>query len=212
MAREIAPATLAHLLDTDSALALIDVREHGEYNQAHIPGSTSVPRRQLESRMGRLVPFRGVQVVLCDDNGRRAALAAQTLERMGYTRVAVLEGGVPAWARSGRPLESGEPAVTPFGFDAARRVVEHVPPGPVGDAVVLSVDPSDAYVRGHVPGARWIGRGRLELLIGAAVPDDGFEDATLLDRSGELLQRLLIKRLTRLVHRRTNLLQRQMLE
>ncbi len=36
--------------------------------------------------MGRLVPFRGVQVVLCDDNGRRAALAAATLERMGYTR------------------------------------------------------------------------------------------------------------------------------
>ena len=59
MAREIAPATLAHLLDTDSALALIDVREHGEYNLAHIPGSTSVPRRQLETRMGRLVPFRG---------------------------------------------------------------------------------------------------------------------------------------------------------
>ena len=101
MAREIAPATLVHLLDTDSALALIDVREHGEYNLAHIPGSSSVPRRQLEARMGRLVPFRGVQVVVCDDDGRRAALAARTLERMGYRRVAVLEGGVNRWASRG---------------------------------------------------------------------------------------------------------------
>jgi rhodanese-related sulfurtransferase len=50
-------------------------------------------------------------------------------------------------------------------------VVEHVPPGPLGDTVVVSVDPSDVYQRGHVPGARWIGRGRLELRIADAVPD-----------------------------------------
>jgi len=36
---------------------------------------------------------------------------------------------------------------------------------------VVSVDPSDVYLRGHVPAARWIGRGRLELLIGHAAPD-----------------------------------------
>ena len=41
MPREIAPATLAHLLDSGSALALIDVREHGEYNAAHIAGASS---------------------------------------------------------------------------------------------------------------------------------------------------------------------------
>jgi rhodanese-related sulfurtransferase len=58
MPREITVATLAHLLETGSTLALIDVREHGEYNLAHIAGASSVPRRQLESRMGRLVPFR----------------------------------------------------------------------------------------------------------------------------------------------------------
>ena len=56
MPREIAAAELARLLDTGATLALIDVREHGEYNPAHIAGSSSVPRRQLEARMGRLVP------------------------------------------------------------------------------------------------------------------------------------------------------------
>jgi len=84
MAREISAAALAQLLDTHSPLALLDVREHGEYNLAHIFGASSLPRRQLEARVGRLVPFRGAQVVVCDDNGRRAALAARTLERMGY--------------------------------------------------------------------------------------------------------------------------------
>src|SRR5437667_3259479 len=98
MSREMAPTTLAHLLDTGSTLALIDVREHGEYNLAHIPGASSVPRRQLEVRAGRLIPYRGVQVVVCDDTGRRAVLAARTLERMGYRRVAVLDGGVNRWA------------------------------------------------------------------------------------------------------------------
>ena len=54
MAREITAAALAQLLDAGSPLALIDVREHGEYNLAHIAGATSVPRRQLEARAGRL--------------------------------------------------------------------------------------------------------------------------------------------------------------
>jgi rhodanese-related sulfurtransferase len=112
----------------------------------------------------------GWLVLICDGYGR-SIMTAGWLKRMGFPHVAVLEGGVPAWARSGRPLETGKPVVTPFGFEAARRVVESVAPGPVGDAVVLSVDPSDVYLRAHVPGARWIGRGRLELLIGRAAPD-----------------------------------------
>jgi rhodanese-related sulfurtransferase len=83
----------------------------------------------------------------------------------------VLEGGVPAWQRSGRPLETGQPAPVPFGYEAAQRVVERVPPGALGDDLVVSVDPSDVYQRAHLPGAVWIGRGRLELLIGEAAPD-----------------------------------------
>src|SRR5262249_61830950 len=103
MPREIAVAALAYLLDTGATLALIDVREHGEYNPAHIPGASSVPRRQFEGRMGRLVPFRGGQVVVCDDDGRRAALAARALERVGDRRVAGLEGGMERWARRDQP-------------------------------------------------------------------------------------------------------------
>jgi len=90
---------------------------------------------------------------------------------MGYPHVAVMEGGVGAWQRSGRPLETGQPAFQPAGYEAAHRVVERVPAGPLGHDLVLSVDASDAYLRGHVPGAKWIGRGRLEWAIGRAAPD-----------------------------------------
>jgi rhodanese-related sulfurtransferase len=107
MPQRIAAATLAHLLEMGATLALIDVREPGEYNLAHIPGASSVPRRQLETRMGRLVPFRGVPVTVCDDTGRRAALAARTLEHMGYRGVAVLDGGVNRWASRNLPTEWG---------------------------------------------------------------------------------------------------------
>ncbi len=174
MAREIAPATLAHLLDTDSTLALIDVRDHGEYNLAHIPGSTSVPRRQLESRMGRLVPFRGVQVVLCDDNGRRAALAAQTLERMGYTRVAVLEGGVNRWASLEKPTEWGM-NVPSKDFGEKMEVQHHVPTIDAdelarrqrrGDALlIVDTRTPEEYRRFCIPGGRSAPGGELALRI-----------------------------------------------
>jgi rhodanese-related sulfurtransferase len=94
-------------LEAGAPLALIDVREHGEYNASHIPGSSSLPRRLLEFRIQRLVPCTSVQVVVVDDDGRRAGLSAQTLERMGYTSVCVLEGGLSRWASEGLPTEWG---------------------------------------------------------------------------------------------------------
>src|SRR5712691_10574351 len=56
MAQPITPADLKHLLDTQATCACIDVREAGEYNSTHIPGTSLVPRRELEFRMRRLVP------------------------------------------------------------------------------------------------------------------------------------------------------------
>ena len=95
MPDHISPQTLDAMRTHPGSLALLDAREAGEYNAAHIPDA-------------RLVPFTGAQVVLCDDDGRRAALAVATLERMGYTRVAVLDGGINRWAASGYPTEWGD--------------------------------------------------------------------------------------------------------
>jgi rhodanese-related sulfurtransferase len=152
-------------------VVLFDVRTREEYEAGHVPGAIWVPGGQaVQATDDHMAVRAGWLVLICDGAGR-AVMTAGWLKRMGFPHVAVLEGGVPAWVASGRPLETGEPAVVPFGFEAARRVVEHVPPGPLADMVVVSVDPSDVYQRGHVPGARWIGRGRLEVSIGRVAPD-----------------------------------------
>ena len=97
MSGKIAPEALKALLAGDASFALIDVREAGEYNSSHIAGASLIPRRQLEFVIPQAVPFLGAPVILCDDDGRRAGLAAATLERLGYRDVAVLDGGINRW-------------------------------------------------------------------------------------------------------------------
>ncbi|MCH2520209.1 MAG: rhodanese-like domain-containing protein, partial [Dehalococcoidia bacterium] len=78
MVKKIAAADLNSLLEGNSQFALIDVREAGEYNSTHIINSSLIPRRHLESQMSAAVPVKGCQVGICDDDGRRAGLAAET--------------------------------------------------------------------------------------------------------------------------------------
>jgi len=158
-------------------VSMLDVRTREEYEAGHVPGSIWAPGGQAVQATDEYVAVRGGWLVLICDGFGRSIMTAGWLKRMGFLHVAVLEGGVPAWERSGRPLETGQPAPVPFGYEAAQRVVERVAPGPLGPSgllghdVVVSVDPSDVYQRGHLPGAVWIGRGRLELAFAQAAPD-----------------------------------------
>jgi rhodanese-related sulfurtransferase len=90
---------------------------------------------------------------------------------MGFPNAVVLAGGLESWNQSGGAVASGHPAAVPWGLQAARRHVATVAPGPLGDALVLNVDTSDVYARGHVPGAAWICRSRLELELDGIAPD-----------------------------------------
>ncbi len=107
MPANTSPDQLAALLEGDSPFALLDVRELGEYNQAHIPGACPLPRRLIEYRLPRLVPNPSTNVIVCDDDGRRAALALGTLQKMGYTNASVLEGGINRWTSQGYGSEWG---------------------------------------------------------------------------------------------------------
>ena len=62
MPSTISCADLAALFDDNAPFALIDVREAGEYNSSHIPGSSLIPRRDLEFLMADSVPFRGLRL------------------------------------------------------------------------------------------------------------------------------------------------------
>jgi rhodanese-related sulfurtransferase len=170
----LAPTALAQQLEAGVPLALIDVREPGEYNLAHIPGASSVPRRQLEARVGRLVPHRGVPVVVCDDTGRRAALAARTLERMGFAQVAVLEGGVNRWASLNLPTEWGM-NVPSKDFGEKVEVVHHVPTIDADELarrqrqgeelLILDTRTPEEYRRFCIPGGRSVPGAELALRI-----------------------------------------------
>ena len=126
MVKKIAAANLNSLLEGNSQFALIDVREAGEYNSTHIIDSSLIPRRHLESQMSAAVPVKGCHVVICDDDGRRAGLAAETLERMGYSNVSVLDGGINQWSTQDFPTEWGSNVISKV-FGEKMEVVHHVP-------------------------------------------------------------------------------------
>ena len=71
MHKQISPADTAELVASDELFAVFDVRERGEYNDRQIPNSTSLPRSQIEFRVGELVPNRKVPMVVYDEGGSR---------------------------------------------------------------------------------------------------------------------------------------------
>jgi rhodanese-related sulfurtransferase len=184
MAQPMSPADFKHLLDTQATCACIDVREPGEYNSTHIPGTSLVPRRELEFRMRRLVPYLGTPVVVCDDDGQRATLAAATLERMGYSQVHVLDGGINRWTTSGYATEWGV-NVPSKDFGEKMEVVHHVPtmrPEELqarqqrGENIILldSRTPEE-HRRATIPGSRSAPGGELALRVFEMVPDPDTE-------------------------------------
>ena len=171
--RFVTPAELRALLERrrEQNVYVLDVRTRDEYAAGHVAGAVWAPGGQAVQATDEYVAVRAGSIVLTCDGFARATLTAAWLRRMRFPDVAVLSGGLPAWTEAGGAIESGHPAALPFGYEAARDAVEAVPPGDVGDALVVDVDQSDAYARGHVPGAAWICRSRLESRIGALVTD-----------------------------------------
>lgn len=157
----------------ETNVVILDVRTAEEYAAGHVAGAVWAPGGQAIQATDEYLAVRAASIVLACDGVVRSVMTASWLIRMGFPSVAVLDGGLPAWQRSGGAIEVGHAAPLPFGYEAARAAVRGVAPGPLGDAAVVSVDPSDVYARGHVPGAGWICRSRLELRAPEALPDRG---------------------------------------
>jgi rhodanese-related sulfurtransferase len=84
---------------------LIDVREPAEWAAGHVPGARLLPRGILEGKIEELAPDPDQPIVLYCGSGGRSALAAQSLQRMGYSNVLSLAGGFGAWRDAGKPIE-----------------------------------------------------------------------------------------------------------
>ncbi|MCA1621178.1 MAG: sulfurtransferase [Acidobacteria bacterium] len=84
---------------------LIDVREDNEWERGHAAGARHIGRGVIERDIEREVPDHSAELILYCGGGYRSALAADNLQRMGYTNVHSLAGGWRAWKEAGAPVE-----------------------------------------------------------------------------------------------------------
>ena len=183
--REIEPEDLEGRL---GELTVLDVREADEFEQGAIPGAILVPRGLLESSVSTHVDSPDREIVLYCEGGARSALAAQTLQEMGYTSVSSLEGGFTRWKREGLPWRA------PGGLtsDQRGRYSRHVLLPEVGEGGQLELLES----RVLLIGAGGLGSPAAIYLAAAGVGTIGLVDYDVVDASN--LQRQIIHNIDRL--------------
>ena len=104
--RETSVDEVKRRLDRGEKLTIIDVREESEYAQDHLPGAVHIGKGVLERDIEKAFPDTAQELVLYCGGGYRSALAADNLQRMGYTNVLSMDGGMRAWREKKFPLES----------------------------------------------------------------------------------------------------------
>ena len=106
--KTVSPAELKSMLHDGAEIALLDIREAGQFGESHLLFATPLPYSRLELDVFQLLPRKSARVVICDDGTLGiAAIAAARLKELGYSDVAVLAGGTRAWAKAGYALFRG---------------------------------------------------------------------------------------------------------
>jgi rhodanese-related sulfurtransferase len=103
--REITIDQYREMLQSGSAAQLIDVREDSEYAAGHARGAVHLGRGVIERDIEDVIPDKSAKLVLYCGGGFRSALAADNIQRMGYTNVLSLDGGWRAILIAGLPVE-----------------------------------------------------------------------------------------------------------
>jgi rhodanese-related sulfurtransferase len=156
----VSPADLRRVIGDGGELALVDVREELIFSQRHLLLARSIPLSRFELKFAQLVPRRATRIVLCDDGDGAAGRAAAILARNGYSDLAILDGGINAWAAAGYELFSGVNVPS----KAFGEYIEHESGTPSiaaaeleqllrdkADIVVLDSRPFDEYSRVSIP-------------------------------------------------------------
>jgi len=98
-------------LDANEKFTLVDVREESEWARGHLPGAVHLGKGIIERDIEKAVPDKSAPLVLYCGGGFRSALAADNLQKMGYSNVISMDGGWRAWTEAGFPVE--EPVEKP---------------------------------------------------------------------------------------------------
>ena len=148
--------------DANRTLYLLDVRDPPEFRAGHRPGSRSAPGGQLVQATDQWIGVRNARIVLLDDTGVRARMAGAWLRQMGHRDVFVVDGGLDEVRDSGTALApvpelaAPAPLIDVGSFAALLDTGERV--------AVVDVARSVDFRDGHIPGALWGVRTRLDLL------------------------------------------------
>jgi rhodanese-related sulfurtransferase len=104
--KECTVEDVSRRLATGEPFVLVDVREESEFAAGHLPGAVHLGKGVIERDVETRVPDPHTPLVLYCGGGFRSALAADALQKMGYTNVLSMDGGWRAWQEKGLPTTS----------------------------------------------------------------------------------------------------------
>jgi rhodanese-related sulfurtransferase len=102
--RELTVDQVKAKTDRGDRFHLVDVREESEFARDHLPGAVHLGKGVIERDIEERIPDTGAEIVLYCGGGFRSALAADNLQKMGYTNVLSMDGGIRGWREKGYPL------------------------------------------------------------------------------------------------------------
>lgn len=182
MSQTITPHQLQQWLFDGQEIAVFDVREHGQYGEAHLFHGVNLPYSRLELEVRRLAPNPQVRLVIYDqDGGEVARSAAARLQVLGYRHVHVLERGADGWQAAGLQLFAGVhvpskafgelvEAASHTPHITARQLAEWQARGE--PLVLLDGRPFEEYRKMTIPGAICCPNGELGYRVHDLVPND----------------------------------------
>ena len=103
--QETSVARVKEKLDNHETFYLIDVREDSEWQVGSLPKAIHIGKGVIERDIQKLIPNTQAEIVLFCGGGYRSALAADSIQNMGYTNVYSMAGGVRGWVDAGLFLE-----------------------------------------------------------------------------------------------------------
>lgn len=92
-------------MDSGKKFRLVDVREDREWERGHLPGAIHLGKGVIERDVRETIPEKSETIVLYCGGGFRSALAADNLQKMGYTNVLSMDGGWRGWNEAGYATE-----------------------------------------------------------------------------------------------------------
>ncbi|MGC2766113.1 MAG: rhodanese-like domain-containing protein [Candidatus Acidiferrum sp.] len=103
--KETNVADVKRRIDAGEKFTLVDVREESEWASGHLPGAIHLGKGIIERDVEQRIPASDAKLILYCGGGFRSALAADNLQKMGYTNVESMDGGWKGWLAAGLPTQ-----------------------------------------------------------------------------------------------------------